>query len=81
MNTNPVRFLRSRCAQQPTNLVSCPLCLRVRRGSEWVEAERVISDIRSDELAAPLRLQSAVCDFCSDSISSRRADPDEPIAA
>jgi hypothetical protein len=81
MNTNRLRFLRARGAQPPTSLTSCPLCLRVLRGSEWVEAERVIRDIRSYELAAPPRLEAAVCDFCSQSIFSRRAQPDEPMAA
>lgn len=81
MNANPVQFLRSRRAQQPTILTSCPLCLRVLRGSDWVEAERVIRDIRSYELAAPPRLESTVCEICSESIFSRRARPDEPMAA
>jgi hypothetical protein len=81
MNTNPVQFLRSRRGQQPTTLTSCPLCLRVLRGSDWVEAERVIRDIRSYELAAPPRLEWTVCELCSESIFNRRAQPDEPIAA
>jgi len=53
----------------------------VLRGSDWVEAERVIRDIRSYELAAPPRLEWTVCELCSESIFNRRAQPDEPIAA
>lgn len=81
MNTNPVQFLRSRREQQAITLTSCPLCLRVLRGPDWVEAERVIRDIRSYELAAPPRLEWTVCELCSESIFNRRVQPDEPIAA
>jgi hypothetical protein len=63
------------------DLISCSLCLRVRRGSEWLEAERVIKEIRSYELDAPPRLRSAVCDECSESIFRRRAQVVEPAAA
>ena len=61
--------------------VTCSLCLRVHRGSEWTEAERVIREIRSYELAAPPRLQSAVCEVCAESIFSRRAQVRERVAA
>jgi hypothetical protein len=81
MNTNAVQSLRSRREQQPITLTGCPLCLRVLRGSDWVEAERVIRDIRSYELAAPPRLEWTVCELCSESIFNRRVQPDEPIAA
>jgi hypothetical protein len=63
------------------DLTTCSLCLRVLRGSEWMEAERVIREIRSYELEAPPRLQPAVCDACAESIFSRRAQGGEPIAA
>jgi hypothetical protein len=29
------------------DLVTCSLCMRVRRGSEWMDAELVIRDTRS----------------------------------
>jgi len=45
--------------KSPTGLITCSICLRVHRGSEWTEAERVIREIRSYELDAPPRLQSA----------------------
>ena len=73
-----------RTAAEPesrTDLIACSLCLRVLRGSEWVEAEHVIREIRSYELEAPPRLHSAVCDLCAESISSRRAQLSEPFAA
>jgi hypothetical protein len=64
-----------------TTLITCSMCLRVRRGSEWIEAERVIREIRSYELAAPPRLKSAVCEVCAESIFSRRAQVGERVAA
>jgi hypothetical protein len=64
-----------------TTLIACSLCLRVLHGSEWIDAEHVIREIRSYELEAPPRLEPAVCDFCADSILSRRAHVGEPLAA
>jgi hypothetical protein len=63
------------------SLIACSLCLRVRRGSTWLEAEHVIGEIRSYELEVPPRLDPAVCDFCAESILSRRAHLNEPLAA
>jgi hypothetical protein len=57
------------------------MCLRVLRGSEWLEAERVIHEIRSYELESPPRLRPALCDACAESIHSRRAQVTEPVAA
>ncbi len=62
-------------------LVGCSLCLRVRRGSEWMEAEQVIRETRSYELAAPPRLKAAVCDVCADTIFSRRMEIADVLAA
>jgi hypothetical protein len=67
--------------ESPTNITACSLCLRVLRGSEWIDAEHVISEIRSYELETPPRLHAAVCDSCAESIFSRRARVAEPIAA
>src|SRR3954467_10039186 len=66
------------------DLIACPLCLRVRRGSEWIEAEHVIRRPRSYELEALPKLHSAVHDFCAEAIFSRRAQvrsrsPPEPV--
>jgi hypothetical protein len=63
------------------DLITCPLCLRVRRGSEWIEAEHVIRKTRSWDLEAPPRLQSTVCDFSAEAIFSRRGLVGESIAA
>jgi hypothetical protein len=62
------------------DLITCSLCLRVRRGSEWMEADWVIREIRSYDLATPPRLHTGVCDFCAESIYSRRMH-DAPLAA
>ena len=35
------------------DLIACPLCLRVRRGSEWIEAEHVMRRTCAYELEAP----------------------------
>ena len=63
-----------------TDLITCSLCLRVLRGSEWMEAEAVIREIRSYELEALPRLQAGVCEACAESIFSRRAQH-EHVAA
>jgi hypothetical protein len=62
----------ARATNRRTNLTTCSLCLRVRRSSEWCEAEQVIRELRSYELEAPPRLHSAVCEDCAESIFSRR---------
>jgi NMD protein affecting ribosome stability and mRNA decay len=84
MDVDLLQFMRFRRAlrrtESRTDLVTCSLCLRVHRGSEWMEAERVIKEIRSYELEALPRLHSAVCDDCAESIFSRRAQG-EPVAA
>jgi NMD protein affecting ribosome stability and mRNA decay len=76
MDVDLLQDLRSRrtlpSTKQRTDLVACSLCLRVRRGSEWREAEQVIRELRSYELEAPPRLHSAVCEVCAESIFSRR---------
>jgi hypothetical protein len=76
-----VQFRRpSPQSKSQTALTACSLCLRVLRGSEWAEAERVIREIRSYELEAPPRLEPAVCELCAGSIESRRAQR-APLAA
>jgi hypothetical protein len=63
------------------DLVACSLCLRVRRGSEWMQAEFVISETRSYELATPPRLLPGVCEVCAESIFGRRMKIADAIAA
>jgi hypothetical protein len=63
------------------DLVTCSLCLRVHRGSEWMQAELVIRDTRSYELAAPPRLLPGVCEACAESIFDRRMQIADAIAA
>jgi hypothetical protein len=73
--------LRRRQRESRTELITCSLCLRVLRGSQWLEAEHVIREMRSYELDGPPHLGSAVCDVCAESIFTRRAQPGESIAA
>lgn len=76
MDVDLLQHLRSRrtlrSTKERTDLVTCSICLRVRRGSEWREAEQVIRELRSYEFEAPPRLHSAVCEVCAESIFSRR---------
>ena len=85
MDSDLVHSLRLRRTQRQTesrhHLITCSLCLRVLRGSEWKDADQVIREIRSYELDALPRLDSAVCDVCAESIFSRRAQEGEAIAA
>jgi hypothetical protein len=74
------RLSRKRREAQP-ELTTCTLCLRVLRGKQWLQAEVVIRELRSYDQAAPPRLRSAICDDCAESILSRRADENEPVAA
>jgi hypothetical protein len=76
----PLRLTR-RQAESRTDLITCSLCLRVLRGSEWTKAEHVIREIHSYELEHPPRLLSAVCDSCAESIFSRRVQAGEPVVA
>jgi hypothetical protein len=64
-----------------TDLVVCSLCLRVLRGSEWVEAETVIRELRTYELEAPPTLHSAVCDLCSTVGFGHQEEAAQPAAA
>ena len=80
MAVDLVQHLRPQRARR-TALVTCSICLRVRRGSDWREAEHVIRELRSFELAAPPRLRSAVCDVCAESIFSRRVRDETDVAA
>jgi len=75
------RFRRtSRHTESRTDLITCSICLRVLRGAEWMDAERVIREIRSHELGSPPHLRDTVCEACADSIFNRRAEQ-EPVAA
>ena len=76
-----VQHLRARATKGKTELITCSLCLRVRRGSNWSEAEDVIRELRSYELEAPPRLRSAVCEDCADSIFSRRRHEESEVQA
>jgi hypothetical protein len=59
----------------PKGLIICTLCQRVQRGSEWVETERMIRELRSYELDSIPQLHGRICDDCVDSILERRAGP------
>jgi hypothetical protein len=60
--------------------IVCSICLRVRRDSEWLDAEHVIRDTTSYDDELP-RLRGAVCDDCAKLISRRRMDSEGAVAA
>jgi hypothetical protein len=62
-------------------LVTCTLCLRVHRGSAWVEPESVITELRSYELDTAPTLLPGICDACIDAILDRRSQREETLAA
>ena len=61
-------------------MVTCSRCLRVQRGSSWIDAEDVIRELRSYELAEAPRLRPGLCDRCRGISSARRTRADS-IAA
>jgi hypothetical protein len=60
---------------------ACSICLRVRRGADWVEATHVIRQIRSYEFNAPPRLCPGICEHCAEPILRRRAEAQQRRAA
>jgi hypothetical protein len=62
------------------DLIVCSICLRVRRGSDWLDAERVVRETSSYDGELP-RLHVAVCDACAEAISRRRASRQDAVAA
>ena len=63
------------------SFVVCTLCLRVLRGSNWVEAEKVIREVRSFELVSMPSLLPGLCADCSEMIQLRRGEPQSAAAA
>lgn len=61
--------------------VACSSCLRVQRGSTWVEAEDVIRELRSYELPAAPRIRPGLCDRCRAALDARRRAGRHRLAA
>jgi hypothetical protein len=55
------------------SLVACSLCLRVHRGSGWIDAGVAIRRLRTFE-RSEVRLEPGICDRCSELIARRRQD-------
>jgi hypothetical protein len=53
-------------------VVTCSICLRVLRESEWVAAEEAILELRSFDRREPLHLAPGLCDGCSHDLAVRR---------
>ena len=73
--------LRLTVALPGDGLTACSVCLRVLHGSDWVDAETVIRELRSFDVVTAPRLKPALCDRCVRSLRERRVRPAEPIAA
>jgi hypothetical protein len=58
-------------------LVTCSICLRVQRGSGWIEAVEAIRLLRSYDLSELVHLQPALCDQCRATIAERRGQVPE----
>ena len=57
---------------QAAGLVTCSICLGVRRGSEWIGADVAIRELRSYESREPVRLAPGLCDDCTEDVAVRR---------
>jgi hypothetical protein len=62
-------------------LTACSVCLRVWQGSDWVDPETVIRQLRSFDVVTAPRLNPGLCDRCARSLRERRARPAELLAA
>jgi hypothetical protein len=56
------------------SLVSCSLCLRVLRDSDWVDVRDAIRGLRKFELPTVVHLEPGLCDECGDLIERRRSN-------
>jgi hypothetical protein len=54
-------------------LIACSLCLRAAHGTDWVDAETLIRELRSFEHEAPPSFEPALCPMCAASIQLRRS--------
>jgi hypothetical protein len=62
-------------------LVACSRCLRVQRGSSWIEAEDIIKELRTYELVDPPKLRPGFCDHCAAALAAARRARAHPLAA
>ena len=76
----PVPDLRDE-ADAPDILTACSVCLRVWNGSDWVEAEHAIRELRSYDRSTPPRFRQALCRPCIVSLRARRGERPLPLAA
>ena len=62
-------------------MVTCSQCLRVQRGSSWLEAEDIIAELRTYELVDPPRLRPGLCDRCTATLAAARTRSQHSQAA
>jgi hypothetical protein len=67
--------------RRKATFAACSICLRVRRGADWIDAARVIRQIRSYEFDSPPRLRPGICEHCVEGILRRRAEAQQRRAA
>ena len=80
-STNHVRRASLPPVRAEIGLVACSRCLRVQRGSSWVDAEEIITELRTYELVDTPRLRPGLCGYCTAAIEAARAAPAHPLAA
>src|SRR5262245_1721003 len=58
------RVIPFRLRRDRNRFVACSICLRVRKGQEWIEAVEVIRQLRTFEHEKVVRLRGALCERC-----------------
>jgi hypothetical protein len=68
-------------SRRPNRFVACSVCLRVRKGQEWLEAVEVIRGLRTFEHEKVVRLRGVLCERCEMELRLRRRRSVEELAA
>lgn len=75
------RVIPFRLRRASNRLVACSVCLRVREGEGWIDADEAIRRLRTFERERVVRLGGALCDRCETELQLRRRSDDEELAA
>lgn len=75
------RVIPFQLRRDPNRFVACSICLRVRKGQEWLEAVEVIRRLRTFENEKVVRLRGALCERCELELRLRRQRSVEELAA
>jgi hypothetical protein len=75
------RVIPYRLRRDPNRFVACSICLRVRKGQDWIEAVEVIRQLRTYEDENVVRLRGTLCERCEMELRLRRQPSVEELAA